>query len=107
MMNNSRSAKTFHKDDAIARARTLLRPWEEVAGTVTDIKVISDSAVIELSFKRDIILEIPIRDLNDCSNKVEELIGKRVSILRTDFRYIMNHNLEKNSDSVVIHQEED
>ena len=70
--------------------RLILHPWEEVVGTVDDVETYKEIAVIRISSRRRVSLEIPINELKECDMSLEQLIGQRISILRTDNDFVMN-----------------
>ena len=70
--------------------KTTLRPWQEIIGTVDDVETYKEIAVIRISSRRRVSLEIPINELKECDMSLEQLIGQRISILRTDNDFVMN-----------------
>jgi len=92
--------------DTITReseGRFSLRPWHEVVGTVKSVEITPELAVINLSFERKVKFVIPRKDLRDCPNELEELIGKKISILRTRSEYILNsQTVGENSDAIKL-----
>ena len=71
---------------------TRLRQWQEVVGTVDGVEAFKESVVINISLIRRISLEIPTNELNECDVSLEQLVGRRISILRTDEGYVLNSN---------------
>ena len=69
-----------------------LRPWQEVVGTVDGVEALMESVVINISLIRRISLEIPINELKEYDVSLEQLIGQRISILRTDKDYILKQS---------------
>ena len=70
--------------------KTNLRPWQEVIGTVEGVETDKEIAVIRISSRRRVSLEIPINELKGCDMSLEQLVGQRISILRTDNDYALN-----------------
>ena len=67
----------------------LLRPWQEVVGTVDGVKAYDESIVISISWRRSISFEIPISKLSETLENLGQLLGQRTSLLRTDKDYII------------------
>ena len=67
-----------------------LRPWQEVVGTVDGIETHEESVVINILMSRRVSLEIPINKLKVNDVSLEQLVGQRISILRTDNDYALN-----------------
>jgi len=67
-----------------------LRPWQEVIGTVDGVETYEESVVINILTSRRVSLEIPINKLKVYDVSLEQLVGQRISILRTDNDYALN-----------------
>ena len=67
-----------------------LRPWHEVIGTVDSVETYKESVVINIFTSRRVSLEIPINKLKVYDVSLEQLVGQRISILRTDNDYALN-----------------
>lgn len=72
--------------------KTTLRPWQEIIGTVDDVETYKEIAVIRISSRRRVSLEIPINELKECNMSLEQLIGQNISILRTGKDYILKQS---------------
>jgi len=70
--------------------KTNLRPWQEVIGTVDGVETYGESVVINILTSRRVSLEIPINKLKVYNVSLEQLVGQRISILRTDNDYALN-----------------
>ncbi len=67
-----------------------LRPWQEVIGMVDGVEIYKEIAIIRISSRKRVSLEIPINELKECDMSLEQLIGQRISILRTDNDFVIN-----------------
>jgi hypothetical protein len=68
----------------------ILHPWHEVIGTVDSVETYEESVVINILTSRRVSLEISITKLKVYDVNLEQLVGQRISILRTDNDYVLN-----------------
>lgn len=67
-----------------------LSPWTEVRGTIIGIEEIGDVVRIHISFDAaKVEIKIPISLLQTNIDDIGQLIGGKVSILRTESRYFL------------------
>jgi len=83
---------------------TRLRPWQEVVGIVDGVEAFKESIVINISLIRRISLEIPTNELKECDVSLERLVGRRISILRTDEGYVLNSNSQNDDTGSKVPQ---
>ncbi len=80
-----------------------LRPWQEVVGTVDGVETYEESVVINILTSRRVSLEIPINKLKACDVSLEQLVGQRISILRTDNDYALNTSSQNDDTGSKAH----
>ncbi len=65
-----------------------LGPWEEVVGIVDSIETHEERGVIRILLIKRVGVEIPLNELMEGGGSLEQLKGRKISILRTDSGYI-------------------
>jgi hypothetical protein len=59
---------------------------------VDSVETCANIAVIRILSSKKVSLEIPIQDLKECDVNLEKLVGKKISILRTNIGYLLELN---------------
>lgn len=68
-------------DEFFCVKQDMLKEWEEVVGMLTNVK--DDDEDILLEFTSVMTVRIP-KTTDDLTKKLQDLIGKRIGVLRTD-----------------------
>ena len=69
-----------------------LGPWEEIVGILDSVETHEERGIIRVSLIRRIGLEIPLDEFREGGVKLEQLKGRKISILRTDEEYILKQS---------------
>ncbi|OQC18020.1 MAG: hypothetical protein BWX72_00312 [Firmicutes bacterium ADurb.Bin080] len=74
------------EDMGIARKRIRLKPWEEIVGTFLDIRKDEDEVIVSISVYERAIYDLVLykEEFNPLKEQIENSVGKRIGILRTD-----------------------
>ena len=74
------------KDIDIERKRIRLKSWGEVIGTLLGIRIYEDEIILSISIYERVIYDLVLyeEEFNPIKNQIENSIGKRIGILRTD-----------------------
>ena len=67
-------------------------PWEEVVGTLDRVEKHEERVVLRILSIRQITVNIPLNELMTDGVKLEQLKGRKISILRTDKQYILKQS---------------
>lgn len=71
-------------------SKIFLKPWQEARGILYRVKRIAEAIVIILAFNAENVeFEIPLITLQTNVDDIGELIGKHVSILRSETRFYL------------------
>lgn len=71
-------------------ARAFLMPWQEAQGILHRVRRIAEAVFLTLAFNSEYVeIEIPLIKLQTNIDNIGELIGKQVSILRTEARFYL------------------
>jgi hypothetical protein len=74
------------EDIDIERKRIRLKSWGEVIGTLLGIRIYEDEITVSISIYERVIYDLVLYEekFNPIKNQIENSIGKRIGILRTD-----------------------
>jgi len=74
------------KDIDIERKRIRLKSWGEVIGTLLGIRIYEDEIIVSISIYERVIYDLVLyeEEFNPLKDQIENSIGKRIGILRTD-----------------------
>ena len=74
------------KDIDIERKRISLKSWGEVIGTLLGIRIYEDEIIVSISIYERVIYDLVLyeEEFNPIKEQIENSIGKRIGILRTD-----------------------
>ena len=74
------------EDVGIARKRIRLKPWEEIVGTLLDIRKDEDEVLVSISVYERAIYDLVLyeEEFNPIKYQIKNSVGKRIGILRTD-----------------------
>ncbi len=74
------------KDIDIERKRIRLKSWGEVIGTLLGIRIYEDEIIVSISIYERVIYDLVLceEEFNPIKDQIENSIGKRIGILRTD-----------------------
>jgi len=74
------------EDIDIERKRIRLKSWGEVIGTLLGIRIYEDEIILSISIYERVIYDLVLyeEEFNPIKNQIENSIGKRIGILRTD-----------------------
>ena len=85
-MRKNKSIATYDH----ATKKIFIMPWQEARGILYRVKRIAEAAVLTLAFNAEYVeIEIPLIELQASIDDLGELIGKLVSILRTEARFYL------------------
>ncbi len=74
------------EDMGIARKRIRLKPWGEVIGTLLGVRKDEDEIIVAISVYERTIYDLVLyeEEFNPIKEQIENSVGKRIGILRTD-----------------------
>ena len=74
------------EDKDIERKRIRLKSWGEVIGTLLGIRVYEDKIIVSISVYERAIYDLVLyeEEFNPIKEQIENSVGKRIGILRTD-----------------------
>ncbi|NMC76481.1 MAG: hypothetical protein GYA60_04210 [Candidatus Methanofastidiosa archaeon] len=74
------------KDIDIERKRIRLKSWGEVIGTLLGIRIYEDEIIVSISIYERVIYDLVLceEEFNPIKEQIENSIGKRIGILRTE-----------------------
>ena len=80
-----------------------LRSWQEVFGILESVETHEERGVLNITLVRRISLEIPLNELRENGVKLEQQVGQKISILRTDHDYALNLSSQDDDTESKIH----
>jgi hypothetical protein len=80
-----------------------LRSWQEVFGIMESVETHEERGVLNITLIRRISLEIPLNELRESGVKLEQLVGQRISILRTNHDYALKTSSQDDDTGSKVH----